>query len=119
MENNSESVEGEIVFREIISPFSGVTGYIFLEDISRADAPSREIARTVISGLSQDRDHPCPVPFSIVHPPLGKYERYIISVLIDVDGDGRISHGDYITMESFPVVPYHHDKMKIYVQRVA
>jgi hypothetical protein len=37
MENNSDSVEGEIVFREIISPFSGVTGYVFLEDVSRAD----------------------------------------------------------------------------------
>jgi uncharacterized lipoprotein YbaY len=119
MGNTSEFVEGEIVFREIISPFSDVTGYVFLEDVSRADAPSQEIARTVIRGIAQDRDHSCPVPFRIVHPSLGKYERYIISVLIDVDGDGRISRGDYITMESFPVVPHHHERLRIYVQRVA
>ena len=111
-------IEGEIVFHKISTPFSGATAYIFLEDVSRADAPSIEIARVVLPGITRDSVHLSPIPFRIVHPPLKNHARYTINVLIDIDGDGKISLGDYITMESYPVSYHHQYPLKVYVQQV-
>ena len=115
---NAEIIEGEIIFREIRSSFSDITVYILLEEVSRADAPSNEISRVVLPGISMDKDDLHPIPFRISHSPLEKHERYAISVLIDIDGDGKISLGDYITTESYPV-PYKGEyHLKVYVQLV-
>jgi hypothetical protein len=39
-------------------------------------------------------------------------------VHVDVDGDGRVSAGDYITMEAFPVPPRDGAEVEVVVRRV-
>ncbi|MGE5401299.1 MAG: hypothetical protein ACM3S2_12910 [Ignavibacteriales bacterium] len=115
---NTEIIEGEIVFREILSSFSCAIAYILLEEVSRADAPSNEISRVVLPGISMDKDDLHPIPFRITYPTPRKQKRYTISVLIDIDGDGRISLGDYITTESYSIPYQSKHPLKVYVQRV-
>ena len=114
--NVPKIVEGEIIFRQIPTSFSGATVFIFLEDNNRADAPSVVVARSVLHGISRSPENISSIHFRIVHPSPDSNAQLAISIHIDVDGDGKISPGDFITMESFPVTG--NNPLAVYVQRV-
>ena len=97
------TIEGEIVFAEATSSFSKATLYVRLEDVSLADAPSRVVAQEVVPNVSLEMSNPRPVPFSIQVPGLDRRTTYNLAVHVDVDNDGSVTSGDYITMESVPV----------------
>jgi uncharacterized protein (DUF2141 family) len=45
--------------------------------------------------------------------------RYAVSVHIDVDGNGKINSGDFINMESYPVLTYGYpDNILVYVRQI-
>lgn len=93
-------VSGDIVFEEGGPPYDGATVYVRLEDVSRADAASTVVAEQTIRDIaSSDR----PIPFRLTGEPLDERASYIVSAHVDVDGDGTLSPGDYLTMESYPV----------------
>lgn len=96
-------IKGEIFFPEIISPFSDASIYIRLDDISRINTFSHTLSERILRGISIDAKHTQPITFEISVPTLDERSRYSLSVLVDVDNDGAISPGDYITMENFPV----------------
>jgi uncharacterized lipoprotein YbaY len=76
------------------------TAYVRVDDVGRADAPSVALAEErvrVPAGASG---------FSFAlrvkeHDPRGMYA---LSVHVDVDGDGEMSVGDYVTMQRYPVL---------------
>jgi uncharacterized lipoprotein YbaY len=96
-------INGEILFPEIIFSFSDASIFIRLDDVSRADASSHALSEKVLRGISINAEHPQTIAFQISVPALDERSRYSLTVLVDVDNDGAISPGDYITMESFPV----------------
>jgi len=96
-------LEGEIHVEGGILPFSGATIYLRIEDVSRADAPSIVIVEKILKDISIDAKSPRNIPFSIHLPTEWERMRYALSVHIDVDGDGKISIGDYITSRNYPI----------------
>ena len=70
--------------------------------MSLADAPSRVLAEQVLTGLSVGEAR-AGLPFRLEAPAGDPGVAYALSVHADLDGDGAISHGDYINYESYPV----------------
>jgi len=103
IQRKSIVVEGKIYFSEVVSSFSSATVYVRLEDVSLADAPSRVVAQEVLRNVSLDEENPLPVSFSLRCPALDERAMYTLAVHTDVNGEGRVTPGDYITMESYPV----------------
>lgn len=100
-------VKGIIVFDEYVKPFSGSTVHICLEEVSLQDAPSRRIAEQVIRNVSYNKIDIKKIEF-VIHGQvaLDVHATYSIRVHGDVDNDGKISKGDLITVQSYPVLTH-------------
>jgi uncharacterized lipoprotein YbaY len=107
-----------IVFDYPQPELSGATVYIRLEDTSLADAASQIVSKQV---LADPAEHVTSegIPFAL---PGGQTDfnprrRYSVSVHIDMDSSGDVSYGDYISMESNPVLTFgHSDQVTVHVQ---
>lgn len=90
-----------------------------VEDISRADAPSQLVARLQLeTGELKGSDL---IPFSLEVPADALDERHLYSVRVHVDmsGSGEIEKGDYITMQTYPVLTRGYgDKTRVAVRKV-
>jgi hypothetical protein len=101
-------LEGEITWENMEASFSGATAYIRLEETSRADFASRIIAEQIIQNVSLHTGGKNKLKISLHGEIPDKKATYIVSVHIDTDGDGQVSPGDYITVESYPVLTFGH-----------
>lgn len=112
-------LEGEITFEEAGASLEGATAYIRLEDASQADAASRIIAEQVVQDISHETGSKDKLRISLHGQIPNEKASYIVSVHIDVDGDGQISQGDYINMESYPVLTFgHSNQVSVCVRQV-
>jgi uncharacterized lipoprotein YbaY len=112
-------LEGEITFAKTGTSFSGATAYIKLEDVSQADTGSIIVAQQVIGDISHQQGQEEKIQVSLQGQILNERASYIVSVHVDVDGDGQISKGDYINMESYPVLTFGFpNQISVYVQQV-
>ena len=77
--------------------------YVRLLNTSMADAPSAVVAEQVIDHIASSVSK---LVFRLEPDSIEERDTYIVSVLVDVDGDGKISKGDYISMQSYPVLTF-------------
>jgi uncharacterized lipoprotein YbaY len=96
-------VSGEISIADSGSSFSGATVYVRLEDVSQADAASTVVAEQVMRDVSSAD---LPLSFSLSGELPDEQANYIVSVHVDVDDNGALNAGDFITMESYPVITH-------------
>jgi uncharacterized lipoprotein YbaY len=94
-------ITGTILFSDDVAHFSGATAYIHLLDVSKMDAPPETIAQQLIKDIKYPSDEK--IDFSLKGRIKDERGMYIVSVHIDVDGDGQISIGDYITTSYYEV----------------
>lgn len=94
-------VTGTISFGADAVPFSNATAYISLLDVSMQDVPSKTVAKQVIKDI-QYPPHES-IKFSLKGTIEDERGMYVISAHIDVDGDGQVSVGDYITTGYYEV----------------
>jgi uncharacterized lipoprotein YbaY len=99
-------VQGEIDFGPVPPRFTKATIYVRLEDSTLADAPSRVVLQQRIEDIAPQTIHGGKVPFAMHGEIPDRRATYTISVLVDVDGDGKVSRGDYINMVSYPVLTH-------------
>jgi uncharacterized lipoprotein YbaY len=99
------AVHGRILFEEEVSSLDGAVVHVFLEDTTRADGPA----------VVRVHQHSPPVvvaertlAFTLPAIPVDRRADYTVRVLIDRDGDGRVSRGDYISTASHPVLTWGH-----------
>ena len=108
-------VSGEIVFEDdefckSLRHHQNCKIVVQLEDVTAADTSSKMITRQTIERLdfphhgSSNRNKPFTIPFELFFEIRDKQRRYAISVDADMDGDGKVSSGDYINMQSYPVI---------------
>jgi uncharacterized lipoprotein YbaY len=91
--------------------------YVRLEDTSRADASSRIVAEQTLSGAALAQGTPLRFELRGALPDRGS--QWNLRVHVDVDGDGQVSPGDYISTESYPVTPSTAQQdMQVRVRRV-
>jgi hypothetical protein len=115
-------VEGKITFEENAMAFSGAVMYVYVERVTYADTASEKIAvhtRQEVSFDPQETDSDI-LTFKLEVPDLNPQDDYAIRAHIDLDRDGKISRGDYINMQSYPVLTFGHPrKVSILVQQVS
>lgn len=109
---------GEVIVEGMRS-FTGATVYVHLEDVSRLDAPSTVIAEQVIRNVAHQAGSQQGLEFSLYGQIPDEQASYSLRVHVDVDGDGRVSHGDYLSMESYPVLTHgYSNRVKVRVREV-
>lgn len=96
------SISGTIEFRDVREPALNATVYVRVQDASRADASALTVAEQVLRGVNIIPGAP-PIPFTVDGIPQNPRARYVVRVHADVDGDGRVSRGDYVSTQSHPV----------------
>ena len=119
-------IEGEVIFPKGTKPISGATLIATLQDTREADAPARIVRKHMLPSVSHDPARSRSLPFSLEYDAPASLG-LTVSVLVDLDGDGRTSPGDFINMESYRVksevnrqkvrvrvfrVPFHEGKSK-------
>ena len=97
-------VTGEIVFAKGAKPFSGAVVTVRLTDVSMADAPAGPIAEQVIRDVSFDEK--TRIPFRLQGSANSDRGRYTVSAHVSLNGSRDIQQGDYITMQSYPVLTF-------------
>jgi uncharacterized lipoprotein YbaY len=101
-------ISGDIRFAERPSLPEGAKIYVSLLDISLADAPSKVVVEQVLTGIAEKANSGKLISFTIDGKIENAQSSYSISVLVDVDGDGKRSKGDFINMQSYPVLTFGH-----------
>ena len=120
-------VKGDISFdQKNIKSFSGATIYVNLEDVTVQDVPSKLISQQVIENVSYGNDeaayHQKKIKFTLFGDRIVVDFRrlYAIRVHIDVDNNGKINPGDFVNMQSYPVIThgYPKDNVSVHVKQV-
>ena len=123
-------VKGEISFdQNNVKSFSGATIYVHLKDVTIQDAPSKLISQQVIKNVSYNSGsvagghHPQKkIEFALFGDRIAiDFRRsYAVSVHIDIDNNGKLNAGDFINMESYPVITrgYPKDNVSVHVRQV-
>jgi uncharacterized lipoprotein YbaY len=96
------SISGTIEFRDVREPTRNVTVHVRVQDTSRADASASTVTEQVLRGVHIFPGMP-PVRFSVHGIPQNSRARYAVRVHADVDGNGIVSPGDYVSTQSYPV----------------
>jgi uncharacterized lipoprotein YbaY len=96
------SISGAIEFPDVREPSHNATVYVRVQDTSFADATARTVAEYVLRGVDIVPGAP-PIPFAVHGIPENERARYVVRAHADVDGDGAVSPGDYVSTQSYPV----------------
>lgn len=97
------TLEGCVYVDRIETGFADAVLYATLEDARLADAASHVVARQETRGLAGKAGEPAVFTFRLVLHSFDPRARYVVRALVDLDGDGSIGVGDYVSTESFPV----------------
>lgn len=117
----SSTVDVEITLESGAPQFSQATVHVRLEEVGALDAAVRVVAeevhcaaRFLAEADALYHDH---AALSIEE--LDPGASYGVQVHIDVDGDGEMSTGDFITMESYPVLTFGYpNRVAVVVRRI-
>jgi uncharacterized lipoprotein YbaY len=97
------AIRGELSFQDNTVSLSGAAVYVRLIDVSLADAAARTVSEYQNRSLPDGTNTSHKINFELTADPVDSRGSYTIAAHVDLDGDGKASIGDYITMESFPV----------------
>jgi hypothetical protein len=106
---DDSSVTCRLVLGGEIASFSAAVAYFRLERADAADAPAELIAEKVLRGVSHSLGSEARIDVVLSGPrPVSDRGHYYVRAHLDLDGDGRVSRGDYVTVESHPVLTFGH-----------
>lgn len=112
-------VKGEILFSKELGSFSGATVNVYLEDVSFLDAQALIVAKQVIPDIDHEMGTENRVEFALKGEIADIRARYSLRVHVALRGDEQIHRGDYISMESYPVLTFGYpNQVLIRVQEV-
>jgi len=89
-------------------------------DTSRADAPAVTVSTLTLRDVALDNlMEQDGIDFSLKILRVNPRTRYTVSVLVDLDGDGQSSPGDYRSMQSYPVLTHGHGNwVEVHARRI-
>jgi uncharacterized protein (DUF2141 family) len=106
MAGGSLLLSGEIVFDEDSPSFEKASVHIYLEDTTLADASAKVVLHHILENITADMVQNKRIPFALNGTIPDTQADYAVRVLVDVDGDGKISRNDYISTVSYPVLTH-------------
>jgi len=96
-------VSGHIVFPRDAVPFANATVYVYVEDTTYADARADRVAAWTRRDVAYPRDA-AGITFEFrIDAALPPHRRYSVRALVDVDGDGTVGPGDYLSTQAIPL----------------
>lgn len=115
----ARGVTGRVVFGPESGAFSRAVVRVRLEDVSRADAAARVVAEQVIRDVSHKPGADEVVAFGLDGEWPDDRCDYVVRVHVDLNGDGQVKRGDYVSVESHPVLTRGHPReVAVRVHRV-
>ena len=102
--SSQQILRGEIVFGDEAIAFSGATLYVTLEDVTYTDDDAITVGKVVITNVAYNPLSPDNLTFEVPFQLLNPRALYSVRVHIDLNGDGRISTGDYVNTQAYPVL---------------
>jgi uncharacterized lipoprotein YbaY len=112
-------VTARISFDEAALPISGALVRVLLQEVTRSDAPAREVARFELPNYSRSPGEP-PLEVSLNGGPIDPNARYELRVHVGSGGEGGLKAGDQINTQSHPVLTQGHpDRVNIQLRRVS
>ena len=99
-------IAGEIKFAGRANLPPQATAYIRLLDTSLEDAPAETIVEEVLEDIARKVNENQAVKFILEGEIEDERGTYTVSAHIDADGNGRMTSGDFISMQSYPVLTH-------------
>jgi len=100
--SDESGVTGIIEFQDVKEPVHDATVYVRVQDVGRADAAANTVAEEVIRNVDI-LPNGVPLQFQVKGIKPSASGHYAVRVHADVSGDGRVSPGDYVSTQSYPV----------------
>lgn len=100
--SGESAVTGTIEFQDVREPVHDATVYVRVQDVGRADAPANTVAEEVIRNVDIVPGG-APLSFNVRATRPSANSRYSVRVHADVSGNGRVTPGDYVSTQSYPV----------------
>ena len=97
-------VSGRILLQDWGGEAGPATVYVRLFNTTLIDAPARMVNEVVLHRVRLDRVRNLGIKFSVVAPKVDARARYEVGVLVDLDGDTKPSHRDYVNTRAYPVL---------------
>jgi len=108
MEQDS-SLKCRLILDGEVGSFSGAVAYIRLERADQADRPSQLVAQEIVRDVSHSQGAEARIEVALPGPrEVAADGHYLVRAHVDLDGDGRIGSGDYVSAESYPVLTFGH-----------
>lgn len=103
-------IKGEIKFEAHALSFINATMHVYLENVSVVDASSEVVGFYERKNVNFPNNKIRTLSFEIAGRDLDERESYALRAHIDINGDGRVSKGDFISMQSYPVATFGHPR---------
>jgi len=95
------------------------TVYVRLLDTSRANAPALTISSLIFKDVALDVMGQDGIDFAMDIAEIDPHAYYTVSVLVDLNGDGQSSRGDYLSMQAYPVLTHgHENQIRVHAKRI-
>lgn len=99
-----------VVLDKATPSFSAATLLVRVDDVSRADSASITVAEAWLKPLAHLSGAESVWQVSLYGALPEPRKLYSIWAHLDIDLDGKISSGDYITTQSYPVLTFDHPR---------
>jgi hypothetical protein len=114
---------GVVTGRILLDGWQGESGlatvYVRVLDTSRADASAVMVSTLTIRDIALDLMERDGIDFSLDIQAVDPRITYTVSVLVDLDGDGQSSPGDYRSMRAYPVLTHGHgNRVEVLARRI-
>lgn len=100
----NETVHGRILLPESHVPGIAAKILVQIEDVSRADAPSRVVGEEQLDNVSLSEGGSLSFRITVPASTVEERNSYSVRAHVDVSGSGTIESGDFISTQSYPVL---------------
>ena len=97
-------VSGDIVLPPEEVPAKPVDVLVYVEDVSRADAPSAVVGEQILKGVSLHSGEALSFTIEVATNNINERNLYSVRVHIDTSQSGDITIGDFVSTQSYPVL---------------
>ncbi|MBB3192491.1 YbaY family lipoprotein [Halomonas cerina] len=112
-------VHGVLILGQEVASFSGATVRVYIEEVSRMDAPAEILAKESISDVHHQAGKASCLDFALRAGPVDPAAHYSVRAHVDLDNNGKLDPGDLVTVESYPVLTFGHpDHVTLHVRKV-
>jgi len=99
-------IKGKLKFEDRDISFTNATMHVYLENVSVVDVSSEIIVHYERKNVNFPNKKSRTLSFEITCRDLDERANYAIRVHIDINRDGKVSKGDFINMQSYPVITF-------------